>query len=99
MLPSIFPRFDIYLSFEDNFFMKCGVFYQVWFLILQVYPQGKMSQHFASLKPGDVVEVKGYFYLFCLPRYLQILYCMSDMSLSSLNCCAAPLKSSDTLQI
>lgn len=25
----------------------------------QVYPEGKMSQHFASLKPGDVVEVKG----------------------------------------
>ncbi|KAH7546428.1 hypothetical protein FEM48_Zijuj01G0199800 [Ziziphus jujuba var. spinosa] len=24
-----------------------------------VYPEGKMSQHFASLKPGDVVEVKG----------------------------------------
>lgn len=30
------------------------------FDILQVYPEGKMSQHFASLKPGDVVEVKGY---------------------------------------
>ncbi|WVZ12734.1 hypothetical protein V8G54_017264 [Vigna mungo] len=29
------------------------------FLNLQVYPEGKMSQHFASLKPGDVVEVKG----------------------------------------
>lgn len=26
---------------------------------VQVYPEGKMSQHFASLKPGDVVEVKG----------------------------------------
>lgn len=26
---------------------------------LQVYPDGKMSQHLASLKPGDVVEVKG----------------------------------------
>jgi hypothetical protein len=24
-----------------------------------VYPEGKMSQHFASQKPGDVVEVKG----------------------------------------
>ena len=29
------------------------------FKLLQVYPEGKMSQHFASLKPGDVVEVKG----------------------------------------
>ncbi|XP_022143234.1 NADH-cytochrome b5 reductase-like protein [Momordica charantia] len=28
-------------------------------LLIKVYPQGKMSQHFASLKPGDVVEVKG----------------------------------------
>lgn len=28
---------------------------------LQVYPDGKMSQYFASLKPGDVVEVKGYY--------------------------------------
>jgi NAD(P)H-flavin reductase len=28
--------------------------------LLQVYPEGKMSQHFGSLKPGDVVEVKGY---------------------------------------
>ncbi|KAL6974274.1 NADH-cytochrome b-5 reductase-like protein [Sarracenia purpurea var. burkii] len=28
-------------------------------LLLKVYPEGKMSQHFASLKPGDVVEVKG----------------------------------------
>jgi hypothetical protein len=25
----------------------------------QVYPDGKMSQHFANLKPGDVLEVKG----------------------------------------
>lgn len=33
------------------------------FKLLQVYPEGKMSQHFASLKPGDVVEVKGY--VFC----------------------------------
>ncbi|CAK9169158.1 unnamed protein product [Ilex paraguariensis] len=28
-------------------------------LLIKVYPEGKMSQHFASLKPGDVVEVKG----------------------------------------
>ncbi|QCD80665.1 NADH-cytochrome b5 reductase-like protein [Vigna unguiculata] len=28
-------------------------------LLIKVYPGGKMSQHFASLKPGDVVEVKG----------------------------------------
>ncbi|KAE8664316.1 NADH-cytochrome b5 reductase-like protein [Hibiscus syriacus] len=28
-------------------------------LLVKVYPEGKMSQHFASLKPGDVVEVKG----------------------------------------
>lgn len=28
-------------------------------LMIKVYPEGKMSQHFASLKPGDVVEVKG----------------------------------------
>ncbi|CAL5397118.1 unnamed protein product [Camellia sinensis] len=28
-------------------------------LLIKVYPDGKMSQHFASLKPGDVVEVKG----------------------------------------
>jgi len=30
------------------------------FKLLQVYPEGKMSQHFATLKSGDVVEVKGY---------------------------------------
>ncbi|CAN0900904.1 NADH-cytochrome b5 reductase-like protein [Linum grandiflorum] len=28
-------------------------------LLIKVYPDGKMSQHLASLKPGDVVEVKG----------------------------------------
>jgi len=28
---------------------------------MQIYQEGKMSQHFAKLKPGDVVEVKGYF--------------------------------------
>uniref|UniRef100_A0A2P2K5W2 NADH-cytochrome b5 reductase n=1 Tax=Rhizophora mucronata TaxID=61149 RepID=A0A2P2K5W2_RHIMU len=28
-------------------------------LLIKVYPEGQMSQHFASLKPGDVVEVKG----------------------------------------
>ncbi|KAK8939967.1 NADH-cytochrome b5 reductase-like protein [Platanthera guangdongensis] len=28
-------------------------------LLIKVYPEGKMSQHFAQLKPGDVVEVKG----------------------------------------
>ncbi|XP_038712668.1 NADH-cytochrome b5 reductase-like protein isoform X2 [Tripterygium wilfordii] len=27
--------------------------------LIKVYPEGKMSQHFASLKPGNVVEVKG----------------------------------------
>ncbi|KAJ8444615.1 hypothetical protein Cgig2_023678 [Carnegiea gigantea] len=28
-------------------------------LMIKIYPEGKMSQHFAKLKPGDVVEVKG----------------------------------------
>ncbi|XP_021852679.1 NADH-cytochrome b5 reductase-like protein [Spinacia oleracea] len=28
-------------------------------LMIKMYPEGKMSQHFAKLKPGDVVEVKG----------------------------------------
>ncbi|KAL6523492.1 NADH-cytochrome b-5 reductase-like protein [Orobanche gracilis] len=28
-------------------------------LLIKVYPEGNMSQHFAGLKPGDVVEVKG----------------------------------------
>lgn len=28
-------------------------------LVVKVYPQGKMSKHFDSLKPGDVLEVKG----------------------------------------
>ncbi|XP_042411114.1 NADH-cytochrome b5 reductase-like protein [Zingiber officinale] len=28
-------------------------------LLIKVYPEGKMSQHFASLKPGDMIEVKG----------------------------------------
>ncbi|XP_010250026.1 PREDICTED: NADH-cytochrome b5 reductase-like protein [Nelumbo nucifera] len=28
-------------------------------LLIKVYPEGKMSQHFASLKAGDVLEVKG----------------------------------------
>ncbi|XP_074585650.1 NADH-cytochrome b5 reductase-like protein [Curcuma longa] len=28
-------------------------------LLIKVYPEGKMSQHFASLTPGDIIEVKG----------------------------------------
>ncbi|KAG9152912.1 hypothetical protein Leryth_012535 [Lithospermum erythrorhizon] len=28
-------------------------------LLIKVYPEGKMSQHFARLNPGDVLEVKG----------------------------------------
>ncbi|KAL3532360.1 hypothetical protein ACH5RR_005881 [Cinchona calisaya] len=28
-------------------------------LMIKLYPEGKMSQHFASLIPGDVLEVKG----------------------------------------
>ncbi|CAM8923207.1 hypothetical protein QQ045_021994 [Rhodiola kirilowii] len=28
-------------------------------LLIKIYPEGKMSQHFASLKPGDVLQVKG----------------------------------------
>lgn len=28
-------------------------------LMIKIYPEGKMSQHFAKLRPGDVVEVKG----------------------------------------
>ncbi|OAY31665.1 NADH-cytochrome b5 reductase-like protein [Manihot esculenta] len=28
-------------------------------LLIKVYPEGKMSQHFASLKPGDAIEIKG----------------------------------------
>lgn len=28
-------------------------------LLIKVYPEGKMSQHFARLRPGDVLEVKG----------------------------------------
>ncbi|CAL9122185.1 NADH-cytochrome b5 reductase-like protein [Musa acuminata AAA Group] len=28
-------------------------------LLIKVYPEGQMSQHFATLQPGDVVEVKG----------------------------------------
>lgn len=28
-------------------------------LLIKIYPEGKMSQHLASLKPGDVLEVKG----------------------------------------
>ncbi|XP_072984206.1 NADH-cytochrome b5 reductase-like protein [Typha latifolia] len=28
-------------------------------LLIKVYPDGKMSQHFTTLKPGDIVEVKG----------------------------------------
>uniref|UniRef100_A0A1D1Y7U9 NADH-cytochrome b5 reductase n=1 Tax=Anthurium amnicola TaxID=1678845 RepID=A0A1D1Y7U9_9ARAE len=28
-------------------------------LLIKVYPEGKMSQYMASLKPGDVLEVKG----------------------------------------
>ncbi|MCD7468125.1 hypothetical protein HAX54_005937 [Datura stramonium] len=28
-------------------------------LLIKVYPEGKMSQHFARLKPGDILEVKG----------------------------------------
>jgi hypothetical protein len=42
--------------------MKCLLVFLFFVFLLklfQVYPEGKMSQHFASLKPGDVVEVKG----------------------------------------
>ncbi|XP_043723135.1 NADH-cytochrome b5 reductase-like protein [Telopea speciosissima] len=28
-------------------------------LLIKIYPDGKMSQYFASLKPGDVLDVKG----------------------------------------
>ncbi|KAJ0673617.1 putative cytochrome-b5 reductase [Helianthus annuus] len=28
-------------------------------LMIKIYPEGKMSQHFDKLNPGDVVEVKG----------------------------------------
>lgn len=28
-------------------------------LLIKIYPEGKMSQHFDHLKPGDVLEVKG----------------------------------------
>ncbi|XP_043700811.1 NADH-cytochrome b5 reductase-like protein [Telopea speciosissima] len=28
-------------------------------LLIKIYPEGKMSQHLASLKPGDLLEVKG----------------------------------------
>lgn len=28
-------------------------------LLIKIYPEGKMSQHFAHLKPGDTLEVKG----------------------------------------
>ncbi|OVA00467.1 Oxidoreductase FAD/NAD(P)-binding [Macleaya cordata] len=28
-------------------------------LLVKIYPEGKMSQHLASLKPGDMIEVKG----------------------------------------
>ncbi|KVI11639.1 Ferredoxin reductase-type FAD-binding domain-containing protein [Cynara cardunculus var. scolymus] len=28
-------------------------------LMIKVYPEGKMSQHFAKLKPGDIVEIAG----------------------------------------
>lgn len=29
------------------------------FYLTQTYPEGKMSQHFAHLKPGDTLDVKG----------------------------------------
>ncbi|KAI3891181.1 hypothetical protein MKW98_007486 [Papaver atlanticum] len=28
-------------------------------LLVKIYPEGKMSQHLANLRPGDVIEVKG----------------------------------------
>ncbi|KAI3892007.1 hypothetical protein MKW92_013935, partial [Papaver armeniacum] len=28
-------------------------------LLVKIYPEGKMSQHLANLRPGDVLEVKG----------------------------------------
>jgi len=28
-------------------------------LLIKTYPEGKMSQHFDSLKPGDQIELKG----------------------------------------
>lgn len=54
--------------------------------LLQVYPDGKMSQHFASLKPGDVLEVKGYNFLtfsIYLLRLLIVLYFIWCLTIST----------------
>jgi hypothetical protein len=60
---------------------------------VQVYPDGKMSQYFASLKPGDVVEVKGYYDMKIL---LGFYTCCCLLSLKLFMILLGPLKSSDT---
>ncbi|CAI0543019.1 unnamed protein product [Linum tenue] len=42
--PAVKGHFDLLIKFQK---------------LLQTYPDGKMSQYLASLKPGDVIEVKG----------------------------------------
>lgn len=46
-------------NFEDSLILMDVIHAFISWNCMQVYPEGKMSQHFASLKPGDVVEVKG----------------------------------------
>jgi Na+-transporting NADH:ubiquinone oxidoreductase subunit NqrF len=59
-----------------------------------VYPEGKMSQHFASLKPGDVVEVKGYVILIHDTNSRML-----TLSIIKALFLSGPLKSSDILLI
>jgi len=69
-------------------------------LLIKVYPDGKMSQHFASLKPGDVLEVKGYsFFLLLLVFYLQLVIALYFIWCLTLSFRIDPLKSSNTRRI
>uniref|UniRef100_A0A6N2L139 NADH-cytochrome b5 reductase n=1 Tax=Salix viminalis TaxID=40686 RepID=A0A6N2L139_SALVM len=53
-------------------------------LLIKVYPEGKMSQHFATLKSGDVVEVKG---LVIHNHKLKDIYCTLSLSQMPFSCC------------
>lgn len=60
------------------------IFSPIPFKLLQVYPEGKMSQHFATLKSGDVVEVKG---LVIHNHKLKDIYCTLSLSQMPFSCC------------
>lgn len=51
---------------------------------MQIYPEGKMSQHLDTLKVGDVLEVKGY--VLCVLFNNVKLHSICFLSLLLLSC-------------